>query len=155
MRDRTPGRTGTDAGPFRRWVADRRGLPRLRPGQPACSVPDRVKEHAEPPGCGGYGRGVLVWSPTDRGMLTGGRREGATPAGHRSRFGVGRLRDERRPDAVERLAPLEDEAAIGPSRLAAALALAHAGVTSAPVAYDRPTLNETAHRRPTTPPDAV
>jgi aryl-alcohol dehydrogenase-like predicted oxidoreductase len=113
------------------WVAERRGLTRLRTEQPPYSILNRGIEREVLPVVQEYGMGTLVWSPLAGGLLTGRYRKNQQNTTHRSRFGFQHLSDERRLDAVEQLIPLAQDAGIPLTHLAMAFAIAHPGVTSA------------------------
>ena len=65
---------------------------------------DRGDEREVLPVCRCHGVGALVWTPLAHGLLTGRLRRGAQADIRRAEFGSMYLRDERRLDAVERLA---------------------------------------------------
>jgi aryl-alcohol dehydrogenase-like predicted oxidoreductase len=112
------------------WVAERRGLERLRTEQPPYSILSRGIEREVLPIAQRYGMGILVWGPLAQGMLTGRIRKGQ-PTDLR-RAGLFRaFSDERRIDAVEQLIPLADKAGLPMTHLALAFVIAHPGVTSA------------------------
>jgi aryl-alcohol dehydrogenase-like predicted oxidoreductase len=113
------------------WVAERRGLTRLRTEQPPYSILNRGIEREVLPVVQEYGMGALVWSPLAGGLLTGRYRKSQQNTTHRSQFGFQHLSDERRLDAVEQLIPLARDAGIPLTHLAMAFAIAHPGVTSA------------------------
>lgn len=113
------------------WVAERRGLTRLRTEQPPYSLLTRGIEREVLPVVQEYGMGALVYSPLAGGLLTGRYRKGQDADTHRSRFGFNHLKDERRLDAVEQLIPLAQEAGMPLAHLALAFAIGHPGVTSA------------------------
>lgn len=113
------------------WVAERRGLIRLRTEQPPYSILDRGIEREVLPVVQEYGMGTLVWSPLAGGLLTGRYRKNQRNTTHRSQFGFQYLSDERRLDAVEQLIPLAQDSGISLTHLAMAFVLAHPGVTSA------------------------
>ncbi|TMR08400.1 aldo/keto reductase [Nonomuraea turkmeniaca] len=113
------------------WVAERRGLTRLRTEQPPYSILNRGIEREVLPIVQQYGMGALVWSPLAGGLLTGRYRKNQQNTTHRSQFGFQHLSDERRLDAVEQLIPLAQDAGIPLTHLAMAFAIAHPGVTSA------------------------
>ncbi|TCO38092.1 aryl-alcohol dehydrogenase-like predicted oxidoreductase [Kribbella antiqua] len=113
------------------WVAERRGLTRLRTEQPPYSILNRGIEREVLPVVQEYGMGALVWSPLAGGLLTGRYRKGQENSTHRSRFGFRHLSDERRLDAVEELIKLAEYAGMPLTHLAIAFAIAHPGVTSA------------------------
>ena len=113
------------------WVAERRGLVRLRTEQPPYSIVNRGIEREVLPACQRYGMGTLVWSPLGGGLLTGRYRKGQQASTHRARFGFHHLSDERRLDAVEQLLPLAQDNGMSLTHLAMAFAITHPGVTSA------------------------
>ena len=112
------------------WVAERRGLARLRTEQPSYSILNRGIEAEVLPVAQRYGMGTLVWSPLAKGMLTGRIRKGRQTDLHRAGV-LTSLSDERRLDVVEQLLPLAEEAGLPMTHLAMAFAIAHPGVTSA------------------------
>jgi aryl-alcohol dehydrogenase-like predicted oxidoreductase len=114
------------------WVAERRGLERLRTEQPPYSIVNRSIEREVLPVCQRYGMGTLVWSPLGQGLLTGRYRKGRQTDTHRSELhGRQHFVDERKLDVVEQLIPLADKAGLPMTHVAMAFALAHPGVTSA------------------------
>ncbi|MFC7641016.1 aldo/keto reductase [Streptosporangium lutulentum] len=112
------------------WVAERRGLIRLRTEQPPYSILNRGIEREVLPVVQEYGMGSLVWSPLAGGLLTGRyrkNRQNTTPIPVRLQ-----APERRAPlDAVEQLVPLAQDAGIPLTHLAMAFAIAHPGVTSA------------------------
>jgi aryl-alcohol dehydrogenase-like predicted oxidoreductase len=127
------------------WVAERRGLSRFRTEQPPYSILVRGTELDVLPVTQRYGMGVLVWSPLDRGWLTGRYRrerfdDDPKARAARSRqsggaiakqFDLSRPENDRKLDAVEGLAKVAAEAGISMTHQAIAFTLAHPGVTSA------------------------
>jgi aryl-alcohol dehydrogenase-like predicted oxidoreductase len=127
------------------WVAERRGLARFRTEQPPYSVFVRQIEHDVLPVAQRYGMGVLVWSPLNRGWLSGRYRRGDFDRSPESRAGRSKERgawlealyDESRPeiqrklDLVEELVKVADDAGVSLTHLAIAFTLAHPAVTSA------------------------
>ncbi|MEV4576595.1 aldo/keto reductase [Nonomuraea jabiensis] len=114
------------------WVAERRGLQRLRTEQPTYSILNRGIEREVLPTCRRYGMGTLVWSPLAMGLLTGRYRKGGPePRNARMNWVPRHLTDERKLDAVEQLIPLAAEAGLSLTHLAMAFAVTHPGVTSA------------------------
>jgi aryl-alcohol dehydrogenase-like predicted oxidoreductase len=114
------------------WVADRRGLARLRVEQPPYSILDRSIEREVLPVCERYGMGTMVWSPLAKGLLTGRYRKGQQqPDSIRVKFLPKQMSDERNLDAVEKLIPLAQEAGLSLTHMAMAFVMAHPGVTSA------------------------
>ena len=89
------------------WIAESRGLQRLRTEQPAYSILDRGIEREILPIAEKYGIGTLVWSPLAQGMLTGRYRKGQQADTHRGGL-FKHYSDERRLDAVEELIPLAE-----------------------------------------------
>lgn len=112
------------------WIAERRGLERLRTEQPHYSLLDRSIEREVLPVAQRYGMGTLIWSPLASGMLTGRVRRGQDSDLRRTRL-FAALRDERRIDAVEEFITLAEEAELPLTHLALAFVIAHPGVTSA------------------------
>jgi len=113
------------------WVAERRGLERFRTEQPPYSILNRGIERDVLPVAQQYGMGTLVWSPLAGGLLTGRYRKGGSNDTHRAAAGFAHLRDERRLDVVEQLAPVAQDAGVPLNHLAMAFAVAHPGVTAA------------------------
>jgi aryl-alcohol dehydrogenase-like predicted oxidoreductase len=114
------------------WIAERRGLARLRTEQPPYSIMNRGIERDVLPTCQQYGMGTLVWSPLAMGMLTGRYRKGQQlPDSARVKVFPKQMSDVRRLDVVEKLIPLAEEAGIALSHIAMAFVIAHPGVTSA------------------------
>ena len=113
------------------WVAERRGLQRLRTEQPPYSILNRGIEAEVLPIAQRYGMGVLVWGPLGQGMLTGRVRKGQqkTDLVRAGLFKV--FNDERRLDAVEQLLSLAEQTGLPMTHLAMAFAITHPGVTSA------------------------
>ena len=127
------------------WVAERRGLSRFRTEQPPYSIFARHIEHDVLPVAQRYGMGVLVWSPLNRGWLSGRYRRDHFDRSPDSRAARGAARadwlakiwDESRPevqrklDVVEALAKLGEEIGASIAHIAIAFTLAHPAVTSA------------------------
>jgi aryl-alcohol dehydrogenase (NADP+) len=114
------------------WVAERRSLARFRVEQPPYSILNRSIEQEVLPVCQKYGMGTLVWSPLAKGMLTGRYRKGqALPESLRVKVFPKQMSDERNLDAVERLIPIAEQAALSLTHMAMAFVTAHPGVTSA------------------------
>jgi aryl-alcohol dehydrogenase-like predicted oxidoreductase len=127
------------------WAAEARGLSRFRTEQPPYSIFARQIEHDVLPVAERYGMGVLVWSPLNRGWLSGRYRRGRFDRSPESRAARGATRaawlapvfDESRPevqrklDIVEELTLLAEKADTTLPRLATAFVLAHPAVTSA------------------------
>src|SRR5271156_672697 len=112
------------------WVAERRGLERLRTEQPPYSILNRGIEAEVLPVAQRYGMGTLVWSPLAKGMLTGRIRKGQRSDLRRMSY-FKHMSDERRIDTVEQIIPVAEQAGIKLTHLAMAFAIAHPGVTSA------------------------
>jgi aryl-alcohol dehydrogenase-like predicted oxidoreductase len=123
------------------WVAERRGLSRFRTEQPPYSIFTRQIERDVLPVTQRRGMGVLVWSPLNRGWLTGRYRREAFDRSPESRAGrsyeVGahlfdesRQEIQRKLDLVEDLAKLAADAGVSMTHLAIAFTLTHPGVTS-------------------------
>ncbi len=111
------------------WIAERRGLVRLRTEQANYSILDRSIEAEVLPVAARYGMGVLVWSPLAKGLLTGRARQGQeTDLRRAARFSS--LRDESRLAAVERLLPVAQAAGLSLTHLALAFAATHPAVSS-------------------------
>jgi aryl-alcohol dehydrogenase-like predicted oxidoreductase len=122
------------------WAAERHGLSRFRTEQPPYSIFVRHIEHDVLPVAERYRMGVLVWSPLNRGWLTGRYRRGSFDRSPESRAGrawVPAQWDESRPeiqaklDLVEELLKVAADAGVSMQHLAIAFTLAHPAVTSA------------------------
>jgi len=127
------------------WVAEQRGLSRFRTEQPPYSIFVRNIELDVLPVAQRYGMGVLVWSPLNRGWLSGRYRRHHFDRSPDSRAARGAARAEwlasiwnesrpevqRKLDAVEALAKFAEEAGATIAHLAIAFVLAHPAVTSA------------------------
>ncbi len=127
------------------WVAERRGLSRLRTEQPPYSIFVRQIEHDVLPVAQRYGMGVLVWSPLCRGWLTGRYRRDAFDESPEARASRGRERGEaiarqfdrsrpenqRKLELVEELVKIAADAGMSLTHMAIAFTLAHPAVTSA------------------------
>ncbi|HEY0118135.1 MAG TPA: aldo/keto reductase [Cellulomonas sp.] len=112
------------------WVAERRGLQRLRTEQSPYSLLSRGIDREVLPTLQQHGMGAIVWGPLGQGMLTGRVRRGQETDVRRARL-MKAFGDERRLDAVERLVPLADEAGLSMTHLAMAFTITHPAVTSA------------------------
>ncbi|WP_188612908.1 aldo/keto reductase [Chelatococcus reniformis] len=114
------------------WVAERRGLARMRTEQPPYSILDRGIERDVLPTCQRYGMGVLVWSPLSKGMLTGRyRKDQPPPDSLRVKYFQKQMSDARSLEAVERLIPIAQGAGLSLTHLALGFVTAHPAVTSA------------------------
>ena len=124
------------------WMSERRGLGRFRSEQPPYSIFVRTIEHDVLPVATSYGMGVLVWSPLNRGWLTGRYRREAfdrSPEARAARVGgrgmgwqfdESRTEVQRKLDLVEALAKLSADASISMTHLSMAFTLSHPAVTS-------------------------
>jgi aryl-alcohol dehydrogenase-like predicted oxidoreductase len=112
------------------WVAEQRGLERLRVEQSPYSILNRSIEREVLPIAQQYGMGVLAWGPLGQGMLTGRVRRGRHTDVIRAQFNSV-FNDQSRLDAVEQLIQLADEAGLPITHLAMAFAISHPGITSA------------------------
>ena len=124
-------------------TAERRGLSRFRTEQPPYSILARQIELDVLPVAERYGMGVLVWSPLNRGWLTGRYRRGAFDRSPESRAGrsagrqVAAQFDEARPEIQRKLDLVEDllkfaaDAGVSLQHMAIAFTLSHPAVTSA------------------------
>jgi len=122
------------------WIAEKRGLARVRSEQCIYSIFARGAEGAVLPACRRYGIGVMVYAPLGGGWLAGKYRRGVEPeAGSRSqgffgrtgRWDPARAEVQRKYDLVEALDALAREAGLPLAHLAMAFAAEHPGVTSA------------------------
>ena len=127
------------------WVAEQRGLSRFRTEQPPYSIFARHIELDVLPVTQRYGMGVLVWSPLNRGWLSGRYRRDnfdrspdsrATRGAERADW-LRKIWDESRPevqrklDVVEALVKYAEEAGTTIAPFSIAFTLAHPAVTSA------------------------
>jgi aryl-alcohol dehydrogenase-like predicted oxidoreductase len=120
------------------WVAERRGLGRLRTEQPPYSLLARGIEASVLPVCQRSGMGVLVWSPLASGFLSGRYRKGqpidlstGRPALNPERFDPSVPENAAKFQAVEQLAELARDIGCSLPQLAVAFTVAHPAVTSA------------------------
>ena len=113
------------------WVAEQRGLARLRAEQPAYSILNRSIEREVLPTCEKYGMGAMVWSPLAMGMLTGRYRRGQQTDSARVKFNPKYMTDDGKLNAVEQLIVVAQDAGLSLTHMAMAFAVAHPGVTSA------------------------
>jgi aryl-alcohol dehydrogenase-like predicted oxidoreductase len=120
------------------WVAERRGLGRLRTEQPPYSLLARGIEASVLPVCQRFGMGVLVWSPLASGFLSGRYRKGqpvdlssGRPALNPERFDPSVPENATKLEAVEQLAELARDVGCSLPQLAVAFTVAHPAVTSA------------------------
>jgi aryl-alcohol dehydrogenase-like predicted oxidoreductase len=118
------------------WTAERRGHQRFVCEQPPYSILVRRAEAEVLPTCSRYGMGVIPWSPLAGGWLTGRFRKGReTPTTHRGtmqpqRYDMSLRGNQRKLDAVDRLAELAEEAGTNLLHLALAFVLAHPAITA-------------------------
>lgn len=114
------------------WVAERRGLARVRAEQQPYSILNRSIERDVLPTCDRYGMGVSAWSPLAKGMLTGKYRKGQElPDSMRAKLFPKLVSDTRTLDAVEQLITLSDGAGISLTHMSLAFVRSHPAVTSA------------------------
>jgi len=114
------------------WVAERRGLARMRIEQQPYSILNRGIEREILPACQHYGMGVSAWSPLAKGLLTGKYRKGQpVPDTLRAKYMPTLMSDAQSLDVVEQLIPLAQAAGLSLTHLALAFVLAHPGITSA------------------------
>lgn len=122
------------------WIAEKRGLARVRSEQCIYSIFARGAEAAAFPACRRYGIGVMVYAPLGGGWLAGKYRRGVEPeAGSRSqgffgrtgRWDPARAEVQRKYDLVEALDALAKEAGLPLAHLAMAFAAEHPAVSSA------------------------
>jgi aryl-alcohol dehydrogenase-like predicted oxidoreductase len=114
------------------WVAERRGLARFRTEQPHYSILNRGIERDVLPVCERYGLGTMIWSPLASGLLTGRFRPGGEPIpANTLRWLPRHMTDERKHAAVERLAPIAEQAGLSLTHLALAFVTGHPAVTAA------------------------
>ena len=116
------------------WVAERGGHHRFRTEQPRYSILTRIIEGDVLPTAQQFGMGVLTYGPLSSGWLSG-RADPTT--GHRAQgrgargFDMTVPENQRRKDAVDRLAVVASEAGLPLTHLATAFVRSHPAVTSA------------------------
>ena len=114
------------------WIAERRGLHRVRGEQQPYSILNRSIEREVLPVCARFGMGVTAWSPLSKGMLTGKYRKGQKqPDSLRAKFFPKAMSDERSLDAVEQLLPVAAEAGLSLTHMALAFVVTHPNITAA------------------------
>jgi aryl-alcohol dehydrogenase-like predicted oxidoreductase len=121
------------------WTAQDRGRERFRCEQPPYSMLTRQIEIDVLPTCSRYGMGVIPYSPLAGGWLSGRYHREADASGPFSharqrladRFDLSLPENQRKLDAVDRLAKLADEAGLTLIQLAIAFVIRHPAVTSA------------------------
>jgi aryl-alcohol dehydrogenase-like predicted oxidoreductase len=136
---------------FSEWPAERieaslalPGVERWVSSQPQYSMLWRAPEAEVIPLCEREGISQIVWSPLGQGVLTGKYRPGEPPppdsrAASESMSGfIDRLIEPRVLEAVQRLAPIAEQAGLTMAQLALAWALRRQNVASAIVGASRP-----------------
>jgi aryl-alcohol dehydrogenase-like predicted oxidoreductase len=119
------------------WTAERRALSRFVTEQPPYSILARGIEADVLPVAQQFNLGVLCWSPLAGGWLTGRYRKGSdTPTSKRAerlpdRYDMDRPENQRKLDAVEKLAQLAEDTGITLIEMALAFTTSHPAVTSA------------------------
>jgi aryl-alcohol dehydrogenase-like predicted oxidoreductase len=118
------------------WTAERRAVGRFVTEQPPYSLLVRGIERDVLPVCSRYDLGVIPWSPLAGGWLSGKYRKGKQMESARARFMPARYDlslpdNQRKLEAVERLALLAEEADLTLIQLALAFVLQHPAITSA------------------------
>jgi aryl-alcohol dehydrogenase-like predicted oxidoreductase len=118
------------------WVAEKRGLSRFVCEQPPYSILVRGVEAEILPTCHRYAMGVIPWSPLAGGWLSGRYRKGTETTSHRAdripaRYDLSMPENQRKLDAVERLAQLAEQAGLTLIHLALAFVLNNPAVTAA------------------------
>jgi aryl-alcohol dehydrogenase-like predicted oxidoreductase len=118
------------------WTARERGLQRFRTEQPPYSLLVRGIELDVLPTAQRHGMGILTYSPLAGGWLSGswGADSSPTsPARQRlaARFDMSLPDNQRKLDAVQKLAQVADDAGVSMIELAIAFVVNHPGVTSA------------------------
>jgi aryl-alcohol dehydrogenase-like predicted oxidoreductase len=114
------------------WVAERRGLHRVRGEQQPYSILNRSIEREVLPVCQRFGMGVTAWSPLAKGMLTGKYRKGQKqPDSLRAKFFPKAMSNEQSIDVVEQLLPVAADAGLSLTHLALAFVVAHPAITAA------------------------
>jgi aryl-alcohol dehydrogenase-like predicted oxidoreductase len=122
------------------WIAERRGVARVRSEQCIYSIFARGIERAVLPACQRFGLGVMVYAPLGGGWLTGKYRRGAeAPEGSRAkgfwnrtgRWDPARSEVQHKYDLVEALEAMAREAGLPLAHVAMAFASEHPGISSA------------------------
>ena len=119
------------------WVAERRGRERFVCEQPPYSMLVRGAEADVLATCRRHGMGVIPWSPLAGGWLSGRWRAGTTAIESTrasrlpGRYDLSLESNQRKLDAVERLALLAEEAGLTLIHLALSFVLRHPAVTAA------------------------
>jgi aryl-alcohol dehydrogenase-like predicted oxidoreductase len=118
------------------WVAERRGRERFVCEQPPYSMLVRAVEAEVLPTCQRYRMGAIPWSPLAAGWLSGRWRKGQdAPESSRAirlphRYDLSLPENQRKLEAVERLAQLAEGAGLSLIHLAIAFVLRHPAVTA-------------------------
>ncbi|MEJ1966333.1 MAG: aldo/keto reductase [Gammaproteobacteria bacterium] len=114
------------------WVAEKRGLARLRIEQQPYSILNRQIEREVLPACQRYGMGVSAWSPLAKGLLTGKYRKGQKqPDTLRAKYLPKMMSDESSLDVIEQLIPLAQSAGLSLTHMALSFVTTHPAITSA------------------------
>ena len=114
------------------WVAEKRGLARLRIEQQPYSLLNRQIEREVLPVCQRYGMSVTAWSPLSKGLLTGKYRKGQPqPDSLRVKYFPKTMSDERNLDVVEQLIQLAQSAGLSLTHMALAFVISHPAITAA------------------------
>lgn len=114
------------------WVAERRGLARVRIEQQPYSILSRQIEREVLPACQRYGMGVSAWSPLAKGLLTGKYRKGQQqPDSLRAKHFPKLMSDEASLERIEQLIPLAQDAGVSLTHMALAFVVAHPAIASA------------------------
>lgn len=117
------------------WVAERRGRERFMCEQPPYSLLVRGIEADVLPACEEYGMGVIPWSPLAGGWLSGRFGSGKDNESRRAerlpaRYDLSIPGNQRKLEAVDRLAEVAEQANLTLVELALAFVLAHPAVTA-------------------------
>ena len=117
------------------WVAERRGRERFMSEQPPYSLLVRGIEADVLPACAEYGMGVIPWSPLAGGWLSGRFGSGKNNESRRAerlpaRYDMSIPGNQRKLEAVDRLAEVAQQANLTLVELALAFVLAHPAVTA-------------------------
>jgi aryl-alcohol dehydrogenase-like predicted oxidoreductase len=116
------------------WVAERGGHHRFRTEQPRYSILTRIIEGDVLPTAQQFGMGVLTYGPLSSGWLSGRAdpTSGHRAQGHGARgFDMTVPENQKRKEAVDRLAVVASEAGLPLTHLATAFVRSHPAVTSA------------------------
>ena len=118
------------------WTARDRRLERFRTEQPPYSILVRGIELDVLPSAQRHGMGILTYSPLAGGWLSGSWRADSSPTSPArqrlaARFDMSLPENQRKLEAVERLAKLADDAGVPVIELAIAFVVNHPAVTSA------------------------